>query len=345
MVAGRPSADSRNMTAALHPSGRRTAATWVGATGAFLLLAATGVFVAVRWDNLPDTAKLALVGGLTGAFLLAGRALRPTLPATGEVLFHLGAFLVPVDLAAACIRLDVGWRTTALAEGLVGVAVFSVLGWATGSVVLNRAAIGAGMVLAAGVAAVSPLPAPLVLAAAAVVVDVAAGHRRTTLRRVSLVWAGVAGLAPVLAAVATVLFGTGTRLGTGTLTELGLAGRTQLLVTAASGVLAAAVLARQAYLRRDVRLAFLAAASVAIGVGTTGTAAHVSMPAWTVGLAGLFVLLEVAALMVWDDDFWGRPAAVVAEWAETVASLASAAAGCMLFFAPCSTVPSRCPAR
>ena len=59
----------------------RTGATWVAGTGAFLLLAATALFVAVRWDDIPGAAKLGIVGALTGAFLLGGRALARTLPA------------------------------------------------------------------------------------------------------------------------------------------------------------------------------------------------------------------------------------------------------------------------
>ena len=40
-------------------NGRRAGATWVAATGAFLLLAAATVFVATRWDHIPDAVKLA----------------------------------------------------------------------------------------------------------------------------------------------------------------------------------------------------------------------------------------------------------------------------------------------
>ncbi len=70
--------------------GRRTGATWVAATGAFLLLAAATMFVATRWDQIPDAAKLAALVGVTGACALIGDRLRRTLPATGNALFHLG---------------------------------------------------------------------------------------------------------------------------------------------------------------------------------------------------------------------------------------------------------------
>src|SRR5258708_37016648 len=97
----------------------RPGAVWVAGTGAFLLLAAAALFVAVRWDDLPDAAKLGVVGALTGACLLGGRALARTLPATGDVLFHLGALLIPVDVAAGSVRLRVGVRGLRLVPGRV----------------------------------------------------------------------------------------------------------------------------------------------------------------------------------------------------------------------------------
>ena len=333
MVGAGPWAHARPMTATTIPSGRRTAATWVGATGAFLLVAAAAVFVAVRWDELTETAKLALVGGLTGAFLVAGRTVRRTLPATGDVLFHLGAFLVPVDLAALCLRMDAGWRVTVLAEGVVGVLLFAALGRFTGSVVLRWAAAASVFTLAAGVAAVTPVPATLALAVIAIGADVAA--RRSGLRRATAVWAAVAGLAPALGVAAGwVLTGAGVVLGTGTLTELGLTGDAQQSVALASGLLAAYVLARQAGANRDLRLAYLALASVAVGLGTTAMGAEVSGPGLLLGAAGLFVMIEIGALVFFDDDFWGRPLADLATGAETFAWLGTAFAGFFLAAAP-----------
>jgi len=152
MVADRRSADAGPMTT-LEPSGRRAGATWVAATGAFLLLAGAAVFVAVQWDRMPVTAKLGLVVALTAAFLMGGRSLRPSLPATGDVLFHLGAFLLPVDLAALALRAGAGWRALLLAEGVLGVIALGGLSAVTGSVVLEWAGAASVAVTAAGVAA------------------------------------------------------------------------------------------------------------------------------------------------------------------------------------------------
>ncbi|MFP5319104.1 MAG: SCO7613 C-terminal domain-containing membrane protein [Acidimicrobiia bacterium] len=338
------------MTATTHPSGRRTAATWVGSTGAFLLVAAAAVFVAVRWDQLPDPAKLALVGGLTGAFLVAGRALRPTLPATGDVLFHLGAFLIPVDLAGLSLRADLGWRLTLLAEGLVCTAVFAGLAYVTRSVVLSWAATASPLVLAAGIAGVTPVPATLALAVGALAVELGAGPAQRRARWSAAVWAAVAGLAPAVgpalgllladagaarSGLGELLFeGSRLRVGAGTLEELGLIGPSQQLVALASGLIAAVVLARQGHRRRDLRLAFLAVASVAVGVGTAVSAAEVSGPFELLGLAALFVVIELLALALFDDDFWGRPLAGAAHAAEALAGVAVLSAGFVLAVAP-----------
>src|SRR5687767_7275289 len=100
--------------------GRRAAAVWVAGTGAVLMVAAAAVFVAARWGQLPEAAKLAIVGAMTGAFLVGGRALSRTLPATGDVVFHLGALLLPVDLIALDVRAGLGWRGILLSLGLLG---------------------------------------------------------------------------------------------------------------------------------------------------------------------------------------------------------------------------------
>ena len=71
-------------------------------------------------------------------------------------------------------------------------------------------------VLAAGVASVSPVPAPLVLALVAVAAELS-GHRR--LRPLAWTWAAAAGLAPVLGAATVQIIG----VGDGTMTDLGLA--------------------------------------------------------------------------------------------------------------------------
>ena len=283
------------------------AATWVAGTGAFLLLAAAAVFIAVQWDRLPEAAKLAVVGGLTGAFLVGGRALRRTLPATGDVVFHLGALLLPVDLAGLGLRASVGWRSLLLAEGILGVGVLGALAAAAGSVVLAWVATASMVVLALGVAAVSPAPAAVVVGAAAVAATLAGGRRQ------AVVWSAVATLAPVLAfGAAAVVDGAGAP-GAGVLAALGLDGTPWAFAGCVAG---SVVLAREARSRGDVALAGLALGGFASGLVATWSAAGVGERTTLLALPVAFLAVEVAALLADRDPFWrrlGRGGAVLAE--------------------------------
>lgn len=310
--------------------GRRAGATWVAATGAFLLVAAAAVFIAVRWDTLPEPAKLGLVGALTAAFLVTGRALRRTLPSTGDVLFHLGAFLLPVDVAGLHLRLGLGWRALVLSEGVVGVTALGALAVGTGSAVLAWAAAAAMVVLSLGVAAVTVIPAPLALAGAAVV---AHGSGR---RRLAVGWAAVAGLSPLLAtgAARVLAFAAGRDLGAGTLEELGLAGTAAALLAVVSGVLCAGVLALEAGRRRDLGLAALAGVSLVSGAGTAWAASDPSLDQWVLALPALFVALQVVAMVSERDEFWRRPARAVAFAGELLALVANPLAVLFVLLAP-----------
>ena len=324
------------MTSTLLPSGRRTGATWVAATGAFLLLAGAAVFVAVRWEQLSRPAKLGVVVALTAAFLAGGRALRRSLPATGDVLFHLGAFLLPVDVAALAVYQGAGWRTLLLAEGVLGVVVLGSLGLATRSVVLRWTGVASMVLVAAGVAAVSPVPAAVVLALVALGAELA---RQVRFRRAAAAWAVVAGLAPVLGAALSGLVTVGSGLrglnaGHGILVELGLTGEVQTVAGPLAGLLAAVVLARQATDARDVNLAFCAFACLAAGVGASLLAADLPAGSTLVAMGGIFVLIEMAALLSARDPFWRRPLAGLADVAEVAASGFAVFAGGFLLATP-----------
>ncbi|MEO7519215.1 MAG: DUF2157 domain-containing protein, partial [Acidimicrobiales bacterium] len=314
------------MTTPLVPSGRRTGATWVAATGAFLLLAGAAVFVAVQWDRLPEPAKLGLVVAFTAAFLLGGRALRRTLPATGDVVFHLGAFLLPIDLAGIALRSGVAWRPLLVAEGVLGVLALGGMGMATGSVVLSWAGMASVGVLAAGIASVSPVPAPLVLVVAALGAELS-GRRRV--RLAAWTWAAAAGLAPVLGAAVTVLL----PVGDGTLADLGLAGGSAILAVV-SGSIAAAVLARQARHHEDLRLAVLALLSFGIGLVSAWAGAALPPSTGAAGVAAVFVIVEVGALLAARDPFWATPLSNLAEGAELFGGGAAVYAGALLLASP-----------
>ncbi len=326
-AAPRRNHDHRDGFRGLPPSesGRRTGATWVAATGAALILAAASVFVAVRWDEIDELAKFAILVAFTGLCFNAGLALRRTLPATGSVLVHLGALLVPVNLAAANLRLGLDWRELLLAEGALALGVFAGTARLVQSVVLSAAASAAALAAAAGVAALSGVPAPFVAVAAAAALVVARRYERH-----AAAWACAAAIAPLTALAFQLLTLDGnTVAGHGVAAELGL-----LDVHAAwSGAIAAGVaLVISIVARRFDQLAlvtFAGCGAVAHGLAAWSSLNATTDIAW-VAAAALFVLVEIAALCARRDRFWARVGTTAANLTEAAASIGIVAAGLAL---------------
>ncbi len=139
-------------------------ATWVAGLGALLLLAAAATFLAVRWDALGPTARIAIVGGVTVAAVIGGDRLRRTLPAVGGVLFHLGALLVPIDALGLTLQFGApGWvRWFAVgATGVVALPLLAVFGRAPLLAVIGLLGVPVG---ATGLAMLSGVPPALLVA-------------------------------------------------------------------------------------------------------------------------------------------------------------------------------------
>ena len=308
----------------------RAGAVWVTATGAFLLLAAAALFVAVRWDRLGDPARLGILAAATGGCLLAGRVLRDGLPATSRVLSHLGALLVPLDVAAVALHLAEGGTGPApWAPVLAATSTTAVLAWwglaRSEGLPLLRLAAGAAVVpAAAGLAGTAGLPAPALLVAAAVgaeLIRTTAGDRPAAegARRCALGWALVAGLGPTLAAAAEVA-GLD-RLAVGT----GVAGADGAAVAMATGLVAAVVLARVARAIDQPALLLAAGATAALGLTAGQAEVGLGLPALVLAWAGATLVVELAALALRHDAFWGRPAHLAAVAAEVLAIVLPAA--------------------
>ncbi len=301
----------------------RTGAVWVAGTGALLLLAAAAVFIAVRWDQIPASAKLGAVAALTGAFLLAGRRLRHSLPATAGALFHLGTFLVPVDVAALAVRAELGWEQLLLVEGLVCTVAFALAARAERSHVLWWGTVAAVVLASAGVGATTPVPAPVALVAVAAVALVAGRPHE------SIPWALVAGLGPVGGLALT-----GTGIAPGVLEQLGLTGGQPRLVGLLVGNAAAAVLGTVARRRLDPALASLAIACATSGASVSGVQLDLTARSWMVGFCALLAVVEAGTLLARRDPFWSRPSDQLATLAEVLAVPGSLAAAGALLLAP-----------
>lgn len=297
-------------------SGRRTGAAWVAATGSALILAAAAVFVAVSWHQIGDMTKFAILLGVTATAIAAGIRVRPSLPATGTVLVHLGTYLVPVNLAAANLRAELPWREFLVVEALVCTAVFAAMARIVRSGVLVASATGAALALAAGLGALTDIPAPFAAAAGAGVLVALRRHERSAVGAVS-----AAAIAPITVLAFDLVTVRGEHLvGRGVARELGLievspvwSGATAAVIALVVGIVA----------RRFDRVALVTVAAV-------GAVAH-GMAAWdaaeTTGTARLaaigavFAIIEIAALAIRNDPFWHRLGARLATGAEIVAVL------------------------
>ena len=294
----------------LPPDGRRAGAVWVAATGALLLFASAAVFLAVSWDRLGDAGRMAVVATMTGACLGVGRSLARRLPGTAGVLLHLGAFLLPVDLAGVAPRLHLGWPGLVLAEGLLGLSVLALLARDAGSPVLWWAVAVSGPVTALGISAVSPLPGTVLLAVVAL--GCVAANR---LPRASVAWAIAAGYGSVLGPMTALVLSplrTGHGIGLGVLRDLSMTGPQAAPSAAIAGIVAATALGILAARRRDLGLATLAAGAAV--VGGIGGWASTRPPASLVllGAAGILLVIQIVAILARHDRFWSRPADSVA---------------------------------
>jgi hypothetical protein len=316
---------------------RSTAATVVAATGALLLLAAAVTFLAVSWDQLGITARVAAVGSGTAAAIVGGARLRRTLPAVGAVVFHLGALLLPVDALGLALQLDATLAATWITVGVVTLVTLPVAAHVGGSRVLAVAALAGVPVLATGVGLAGGPSAPLLTAVGAVAALSLVRGRRG--RAAADDEAGPADVlpwaAPGLAAAAIVA-----PLVVAVASELAVATRGAPLLLAAdagwlpttwstvatSGAVAVAVVAAAATLRRSVVLAGavpVLVALAAVGLLLPGDAPRLAqLLPWPL----LFLAVEAAAVAVREDRALAGPGRTAATVTELLAALALPAA-------------------
>ena len=295
------------------PDPTRTGAVWVTGTGAFLLLAAAAVFTAVRWDQIPEAAKLGAIALATGAFLITGRGLKTSLPATAGALFHLGAFLVPLDVAAIGMQAHLDWSGLLLAEGVAATVTFAWAAATERSVVLRWSLAGAVVALAGGIAANTEVPAPLLLAAFAGAALIA---RQAT---AAIGWAALAGAAPLLTFLDRLRFEPAAPF-----ERLGLVGDQPRATAVLTGGIAAVVLGIAGRRRGEVGLALLGGLVAATGAVTSGSGLNPEPGDTLVGLAVAFLVVQAAAFLTRGDPFWSIPTRIVARLTELPALLATA---------------------
>jgi hypothetical protein len=161
----------------LGPTGRAriAAATWVAAFGAVLLLAAAATFLAVQWDALGLTGRVAIVAAATGAAIVGGHRLRQVLPAVGAVVYHLGALLIPIDALGLALQLDLDVAATWMLVGASALVALPPLAVTGRSRTLAWGAVAGIPVLATGVGLASAASPAVLVAAAAFILAAVAG--------------------------------------------------------------------------------------------------------------------------------------------------------------------------
>jgi hypothetical protein len=299
--------------------GRRTGATWVAATGAFLLLAAASVFVATRWSDIPDAIKLGILMMITGGCIYGGDRLRATLPATGNALFHLGVLLVPINGAAIGVHAGLDWPQLLLMNGVLATVTLAPAARHAKSVVLAAAASAGVVATCCGVAAVTDIPAPFLVALVAVAAI--AGSRASRIRHLdahALVWASAVAVAPVVAVMLA-----GLTTGQGVADELGVL-QVAWPWSIATAALSFVVIAVCAQRRNDASLVVIAATAVlAHGIAAWSTSAAPDVINVLV-VPSAFLLLELAVLAAQRDRFWAKPAHSAGVIAEAAMALPTA---------------------
>lgn len=300
---------------------RTTAASWVAATGALLLLVAAGTFLAVSWDALGLTARVAIVGSVTAAAIVGGYHLRRTLPAVGVVIFHLGALLLPIDAVGLGLQLGLPAATTWILAGAVALLALPPLAIAVRSRTLAAAALVGAPTVATGLG-LAGVADPAFAVAVAGVLGLAALRLRGS--RVGRIWRGtavtlatVAVLVPLLAALLDVSLAEGQIV-----TAIRSAGwaPSGWLWPAIAGVLATLTVAAAARLRASRRLAtyvpvvaVIATIVALLPEGTPRLAALLAAPV-------LLLLLQLVAMLVADDATLGAPFSWIAAIGELVAA-------------------------
>lgn len=294
-------------------------AAWVAGLGALLLLAAAATFLAMQWDVMGATVRIALVGGLTAAAIVGGARLRRPLPVVGSVVFHLGVLLLPIDALGLAIQLGApGWvRWTAV--GLTAVVALPPLAVAGRAPLLGLAALAGVPVAATGLAMVG-WPAPALLVAGAGLALLPLADRAAPVGLGPMVRTGSI-LLPVAAVVAGVAVELLSVLPTGGVTATAAAAGWLAAwpVRAAVAAIVAVTLALRAR-HGDPRL-------VAVAIGTSVLALlHLVLPEatpravqlWTPAI--LWLAVEAAALGMGRATVGGRRLRATAAVGEVIAT-------------------------
>lgn len=279
----------------------RSAALWLGGTGAFLLLVAAAVLVAVRWDDLTAWMKLAGLVITNAGVIGAGLRHREFIPATARALYHLGGLLLPVSAIAVALQTEVPWQWTLVGTSVVTIGGISWLNRLNPSGLLRGIAMAAVVPLAGGLASVSGAPAAVILGSLALTAIRTPLSRQPGWTTAATLWAALAGLLALFVGLEDPFIETSNLV-----SELGLGAPVPPWGHLVGGIVAALALATVATRRNDEGLALAALATALIGataaaidLDTNGTNALTTM-------IGGGIILQLAAVSTRNHPLWSR---------------------------------------
>lgn len=276
-----------------------SAAGWLAATGAGLLLVAAIVVVASRWQAInPEVRFSGLVAALLAVFFVA-EAGRRDYPSTSTALASLAATLTaPVGIAAAA-TLSQPWPVCILVGGIAALVATEAQSrrWDVG--VLKAATVAGAGLTATGLAGLTDVPVGVLVAGAAAVALVLGAVRR------SIVLSVAVGCAPALLALDAA------GVGRGTLARIGATGPSLAWSAPIAGGIAALVLGAIAHRRRELALVGLSVATLASGVLVGLGHGEVGAVAWWC-LPALVLLAAEAVAVLGGRSVWADAAAKVA---------------------------------
>lgn len=234
-----------------------SAAGWLAATGASLLLVASVIVVAGNWQAIDPTARFSgLVAALLAVYFVA-EAGRRRFPTTATSLATLAACLTaPVGVAAAA-TIGQPWSVCTLVGGMAALAATETQSRRWSVAPLKAATVVAFGLAAVGLAALTGIPAPVVGAVGAAVALLLGSTRR------SLTLAVAVGASPLLVVLADA------GVGPGTLARIGATGDVLIWSAPLSCAIAAVVIGVIAHRLQNAPLAVASMAVLGSGVVTS----------------------------------------------------------------------------
>jgi hypothetical protein len=270
-----------------------SAAGWLAASGASLLLVASIIVVAGNWRSIDPAIRFSGLVSTLLAVYFAAEAGRRRFPTTSTSLATLAACLTaPVGVAAAA-TVGQPWTVCTLVGGLAALVATEVQSRRWDVAPLKAATVVSFGLATVGLAALTTVPAPVIGAVGAVAALLLGSTRRTLSLAVAV------GTSPLFVTLAD------TGIGTGTLARIGATGDVLAWSAPASCAVAAGVVAVLAHRGQNASLAAVSVAVLGSGVMTGLVGADVGAAAWFC-LPAIAVLATEAVAASRPDSMWRR---------------------------------------